>query len=79
MHDLSKKLNIKINTGHLAPGIPDLVDEIVQDFTLDPDATFLDFYKHVSALLKVMVGKELDLKASSLVFALKDNGSNLTE
>lgn len=69
-------MNVKFHVGHLAPGLPDMVNPITKTSLMHPDTTFADMYEEIAGCLKVMEGRVLADDCSTLVFALRDNGSS---
>ena len=67
--------NVKFHIGHLAPGIPDLTNPITKCMVMHPDTTFSDMYEEIAGCIKTMEGRALADDASTLVFAIRDNGS----
>ena len=67
--------NIKFHIGHLAPGIPDLINPITKCMVMHPDTSFSDMYEEIAGCIKTMEGRTIADDASTLVFAIRDNGS----
>ena len=79
VYDASCMLNAKFHIGHLTPGVPDMVDCIIKPALIHPDTKFSDLYQEIAGSIKLMDGRELTTDCSTLIFALRDNGSTLTE
>ena len=77
--ELADNYNIIARIGHIAPGLADMVNPITKLLNMNPEATFAHLYAEVAGLLKMMKGRELSLDNSTLVFAIRDSGSALTE
>ena len=79
VYDASCMQNAKFNIGHLAPGLAEMVNPILKTVLMHPNTTFADLYEEIAGCIKAMEGHELPPNCSTLVFALRDNGSALTE
>ena len=67
--------NTKFHIGHLAPGLTGMTNPITKTMVMHPDTTFSDMYEEIAACIKTMEGRALADDASTLVFAIRDNGS----
>ena len=79
IYDLSDDYNIKVHFGHISTGMPGLINPITKILVMNPEATVDQLYQQIAGTLKIMEGRELSLDNSTLVFAIRDNGSALTE
>ena len=79
VYDASCMMNARFNIGHLVPGLAGMTNSIIKTVLMHPNTTFADLYEEMAGCIKTMDGHELPKGCSSLVFALRDNGSALTE
>ena len=76
--DSSCMMSAKFHIGHLAPGLT-MIDTITKTSIMHPDTKFSDLYEEIAGCIKTMEGRDVSTDCSTLVFALRDNGSTLTE
>ena len=70
-------INTKFHIGHLAPGLADMIDPITKTILMHPNSTFADMYEEIASAIKIMEGRSIAEGCSTLVFALRDNGTAL--
>ena len=79
VYDASCMMNTKFHIGHLASGMAGMVNKITKSILMHPDTKFSDLYEEIAACVKTMEGQTIADGCSSLVFALRDNGTASSE
>ena len=78
-YDLTDMYVVQLNLGFLYPGASKMVNTISKATVVNGESTIRKLLYSLASMVKLLQGRELGKDFNSIVFALRDNGSDLNQ